>query len=91
MFFLEKIIAGDLRTESARRKIIDTFIREIVIYDDKIEISYNYKIELPTLPNTEEVESSRIDSMVEIKQLKTNIFFYKNFFKVDTSLFYLHQ
>lgn len=65
MFFLEKIIAGDLRTESARRKIIDTFIREIVIYDDKIEISYNYKSELPTLPNTEEVESSRISSVVD--------------------------
>lgn len=65
MFFLEKIIAGDLRTESARRKIIDAFIREIVIYDDKIEISYNYKSELPTLPNVEEVESSRISSVVD--------------------------
>ena len=65
MFSLEKIIAGDLRTESARRKIIDTFIREIVIYDDTIEISCNHKSELPTLPNTEEVESSRISSVVD--------------------------
>lgn len=65
MFSLEKIIAGDLRTESARRKIIDTFIRGIVIYDDKIEIFYNYKNELPTLSNTDEVKSSRITGMVD--------------------------
>lgn len=65
VFFLEKIIAGDLKTESARRKIIDTFIRGIVIYDDKIEIFYNYKNELPTLSNTDEVKSSRITGMVD--------------------------
>lgn len=40
--FLNSVIKGDIENISVRKAIIKTFIREIILYDDKIIITYNF-------------------------------------------------
>lgn len=69
-FFLYKIIKGDSSAEASRERMIDTFIRQITIYDDHLEIAYNYKSEPPTLNNMQVIKSSLSSDMVDLAGLE---------------------
>ena len=64
-FFLHKIIKGDPSAAASRERIIDTFIRQITIYDDYLEIAYNYKSEPPALNNIQVLKSSLSSGVVD--------------------------
>lgn len=64
-FFLHKILQGDHSAAASRERMIDTFIRQITIYDDHLEIAYNYKSEPPTLNNLQVIKSSLSSGMVD--------------------------
>lgn len=40
--YLSKVISGDIENQTIRKDIIKTFIREIIMYNDKIIITYNF-------------------------------------------------
>ena len=40
--YLSKVISGDIENQTIRKDIIKTFIREIILYNDKIIITYNF-------------------------------------------------
>lgn len=42
IFWLEKLRSGDLNGPSYRKKIINTFVNCVYLYDDRIKIVYNY-------------------------------------------------
>lgn len=42
IFFLEKFKNGDINDQVYRRKLIDTFVNAIYVYDDHLIITYNY-------------------------------------------------
>ena len=42
IYWLEKFKDGNIHDIAYQRKIIDTFVHEIKVYDDKIIIAYNY-------------------------------------------------
>lgn len=65
LFFLHKIIDGDSNSAKVRQKIIDTFIRQVSIYDGFVEIAYNYKNELPVLTNKQILKSSFSSGLVD--------------------------
>ena len=64
-FFLNKILKGDHSTAASRERMIDTFIRQISIFDDYLEIAYNYKSEPPTLNNLQVIKSSLSSGLVD--------------------------
>ena len=40
--YFDKVICGDTRTDETRKHIIKYFIREVVLYNDKITITFNF-------------------------------------------------
>lgn len=42
IYFLEKFKGGDIEDKEYQRKIIDMFVSKVLLYDDKITITYNY-------------------------------------------------
>ena len=66
----EELVYFYLNNIKSERAIIDSFIREVIIHKDKIEIRYNYKKELPTLQNPVTVESSRMEILVDHQGLE---------------------
>lgn len=42
VFWLEKFRDGDLESQEFRRKIIDTFVAAVYLWDDRIRIAFNY-------------------------------------------------
>ena len=42
IFFLEKFKGGDIADQEYRRKLVDTFVNSVYVYDDHILISYNF-------------------------------------------------
>ena len=45
--YLTGIICGDIENISVRKMIVNTFIREIIVYEDKIVITYNFTDQTP--------------------------------------------
>lgn len=41
IYFLERFIGGDISNKEYQRKIIELFVNKVVLYDDKIIITYN--------------------------------------------------
>lgn len=44
-FFLTGIIKGDLDDPKVAKKIVETFVKSVVVYDDRINIFLNYSEE----------------------------------------------
>lgn len=42
IYFLEKFKGGNIEDKEYQRKIIDMFVSKVLLYDDKITITYNY-------------------------------------------------
>lgn len=56
-FFLQSMLHG-INTSDYIDRILNAFIRRILIYDDRIEIQYNYNTDPPDLPDKMTLESS---------------------------------
>ena len=68
--YLNKIISGDIENMTIRKEIIKTFVREIVMYNDKIIVTYNFTDANP-VPKREKLP----DNIEEIEtQLKDTVF-----------------
>jgi hypothetical protein len=75
-FFLTSLLAGDPADRKYRSQLIDTLIAGAVIYDDRIEVYYKYKKELPSLPNPlriKEEGSSHGKNLVNLPIPHTNL------------------
>ncbi|WP_407832758.1 recombinase family protein [Veillonella caviae] len=48
-FFLLKMAKENPSTNAGRARLLDTFIKSCTLYDDRVEIVFNYKSELPQL------------------------------------------
>ena len=46
-YFLERMAKENPTTKTGRSRILDTFIKSVTIYNDRVEIIFNYKNELP--------------------------------------------
>lgn len=46
-YFLERMAKENPITKAGRSRILDTFIKSVTIYNDRVEIIFNYKNELP--------------------------------------------
>ena len=42
LFFLRQFLDGDPNDPAYRRRLIDTFVNSVWLYDDKIVLTYNY-------------------------------------------------
>ena len=50
-------------TKAGRSRILDTFIKSVTIYSDRVEIVFNYKNELPVF-NTQCATGSHFEVLV---------------------------
>jgi hypothetical protein len=57
IFWISQFKDGNIDDEEYKRRIIDTFINSVYLYDDKIVITYNFKDGTRTI-SLEEVENS---------------------------------
>lgn len=46
-YFLERMANENPITKAGRSRILDTFIKNVTIHSDRVEIVFNYKSELP--------------------------------------------
>lgn len=60
MFFLERFKGGDIDDEEYQEQIIDTFVYKVLLYDDKVIITYNY-----SLDNENEVTAEILEEAAE--------------------------
>ena len=71
--YLSKVITGDIENQTIRKDIIKTFIREIILYNNRIIITYNFT-DLTPIKNLDTMinEIGLVESEVN-KQLNTAI------------------
>lgn len=63
-FFLAMMLEGDPDSKEFRDKILNTFVRKIIVHDDCLEVHYNYTEKLPILNNNVRIRSSNNVPMV---------------------------
>ena len=62
LFTLQKYKSLDLTSLRNREKLVDSLVNCIILYDDKIVITFNYENESVTIKTTEEISSVEIHS-----------------------------
>ena len=72
--YLSKVISGDIENQVIRKDIIKTFIREIILYNDKLIITFNFTDLTPV--KNRDIITKDISGLVEeidneVKQPKT--------------------
>lgn len=69
--YLNAVICGDIESIAVRKSIVKTFIREIIVYPDKIIITYNFTEQPPTkeknFDNVESIEKQCLDTAFSLK------------------------
>lgn len=78
IFFLEKM--GEKNTDEYKENILSIFVREVVVYDDCIEIKYNYSEQIS--PSCDVITGSPFTAMVDLGGIKTNCKFYATHFVI---------
>lgn len=80
-FWLQRFRKLDVRQESHRKMLIDTFINAIFLYDDKVVLTFNYKEGTKTITFddlktalAEEKISSDLDCQAAPRQRNPNLF-----------------
>lgn len=76
-FFLYKMAKENPTTNTGRARILDTFIHSATIYDDRVEITFNYSNDLPQFKGQVIDGSFSVDVVVQMTQ-KANLFQYVN-------------
>lgn len=64
-FFLESVAKQIKNADKYKRILLTSLIRNVIVYDDYIEVQYNYKDELPILRNTVKIKSSSENLLAE--------------------------
>ena len=65
LFVLDKFRKLDLTLERNRERLIDSLVKCVLLYDDKLVITLNYKNEPITLPTTDELDE--VEKFSDIK------------------------
>ena len=88
--WFERLKELDISTVENKRKLIDTFINAVYVYDDKIVIAFNVKRNSETI-TFDEINNSGIQSYSGAKgsQRKRNVFGHSFFFVFSLKLTYL--
>lgn len=65
-FWLSGFRNGDIESESFQKKLLDSFINQIIVYEDKIVIAYNYSknahpISIEEVPERVRLHSPQVD------------------------------
>ncbi len=68
IFWISQFKDGNIDDEEYKRRIIDTFVNSVYLYDDKIVITYNFKDGTRTI-SLEEVENSDLAQNASPKTL----------------------
>lgn len=76
-FFLYKMAKENPTTNTGRARILDTFIHSATIYDDRVEITFNYNNDLPQFKGQVIDGSFSVDVVVQMTQ-KANLFQFLN-------------
>lgn len=86
IFWLEKFKDGEINDPDYRRELINTFINNVFVYEDKIILAYNYsdnhnKATIRTVQTVlEQFDSSDLTVMVGVGTSNPNYFVVKNVF-----------
>ncbi|MBQ4585189.1 MAG: recombinase family protein [Clostridia bacterium] len=86
LFTLQKYKSLDLTSLRNREKLVDSLVNCIILYDDKIVITFNYENESVTIKTTEEISSVEIHSSVS-KQTRSAL---KSKFGTLVSVFFIN-
>ena len=65
LFALDKFRKLDLTIEANRERLIDSLVQCIILYDDKLVITFNFKNEPVTVPTSDELEAIEDGSDIE--------------------------
>ena len=57
LFALDKFRKLDLTIEANKERLIDSLVKCIILYDDKLVITFNFKNEPVTVPTSDELEA----------------------------------
>lgn len=75
--YLKGVICGDIDDIGTRKKIVNQFIREIVVYEDKVVITYNFTDQNPITyklqDDINEIEKQPKERAVIKKDFRSNI------------------
>ena len=75
--YLKGVICGDIDDIGTRKKIVNQFIREIVVYEDKVVITYNFTDQNPITyklqDDIKEIEKQPKERAVIKKDFRSNI------------------
>lgn len=78
IFFLEKM--GEKNTDEYKENVLSIFVREVIVYDDHIDVKYNYSEQIS--PSCDVITGSPLTAMVDLSGIKTNCKFYATHFIV---------
>ena len=65
LFALDKFRKLDLTIEANKERLIDSLVKCIILYDDKLVITFNFKNEPVTVPTSDELEAIEGSSDIE--------------------------
>ena len=75
LFALDKLRKLDLTIEANKERLIDSLVKCVLLYDDKLVITFNFKNEPVTVPTSDELEviegGSDIEAFASPKQKDT--------------------
>ena len=66
LFALDKFRKLDLTIEANKERLIDSLVKCIILYDDKLVITFNFKNEPVTVPTSEEFDAIEKSSDIEV-------------------------
>ena len=62
---MDKFRKLDLTIEANKERLIDSLVKCVLLYDDKLVITFNFKNELVTVPTSEEFDAIEKSSDIE--------------------------
>ena len=65
LFALDKFRKLDLTIEANKERLIDSLVKCVLLYDDKLVITFNFKNEPVTVPTIEEFDAIEKSSDIE--------------------------
>jgi hypothetical protein len=65
LFALDKFRKLDLTIEANKERLIDSLVKCVLLYDDKLVITFNFKNEPVTVPTSEEFDAIEKSSDIE--------------------------
>ena len=86
--WFEQFRHGDPANREFQKRLIDTFVNAVYVFDDKLVLTYNYQHGTQTI-SLEEIESalsSDFDGATPPNKVRTNTYFFSGGFAVKCSL-----